>query len=96
MAPSAYTEPDTDPGLQYVFVLLGTVFEPDAIELSRQALISGDLNQRGIAIEYLENVLPSPIRASLWRRLGIAHSARPVKRSRKQVLEELMGSHRAR
>lgn len=85
-----------DAQFHYVFMLLGTLFEPEAVDLSRQALISGDLNQRGIALEYLENVLPPSIIEGLWKRLGIAHSTRPKKRSRKLVLEELMRLTRTR
>ena len=85
-----------DAQFHYVFMLLGTLFEPEAVDLSRKALISGDLNQRGIALEYLENVLPPSISNGLWERLGIAHSTRSAKRSRKLVLEELMQLARAR
>jgi hypothetical protein len=95
--PPARPEGDEfDAQFHYVFMLLGTLFEPEAVDLSRQALISGDLNQRGIALEYLENVLPPSISDGLWKRLGIARSTRPTKRSRKLVLEELMRLTRAR
>ena len=67
-----------------------------ADERTNSLLISGDRNQRGIALEYLENVLPPSIRYGLWSRLGIAYSERPSKRSRQQVLDELTRITRTR
>jgi hypothetical protein len=39
------------------------------LALARQALASDDLRQRGTALEYLQNVLPEPLRSELITRL---------------------------
>ncbi len=52
--------------LQLIFLLLGAVYDPETVELSQQALQSGDARLRGTALEYLENRVP----AEIWARLG--------------------------
>jgi hypothetical protein len=57
-----------DPGhstLQMIFHLLGAVYDPETVELSQQALQSGNARLRGTALEYLENRVP----AEIWGRL---------------------------
>jgi hypothetical protein len=51
--------------LQHVFTLLSLALAGDALVLARQALVGGDARQRGTALEYLQNVLPEPLRSEL-------------------------------
>lgn len=46
--------------------LLGLVFDREAFRLARGALDSSDPKLRGTALEYLDNVLPSAIKAALF------------------------------
>jgi hypothetical protein len=45
--------------LEFVFVLFGAAYDPEAMDLSWRALQGDDRNLRGTALEYLENLLPS-------------------------------------
>jgi AAA family ATP:ADP antiporter len=55
--------------LQHVFALLSLALTGDALGLARHALMGGDERQRGTALEYLQNVLPEPLRSELVRHL---------------------------
>ncbi|HEX4352299.1 MAG TPA: hypothetical protein VHZ95_05280, partial [Polyangiales bacterium] len=48
--------------LQHAFALLSLALPRDALALARRALVSNDQRQRGTALEYLQNVLPEPLR----------------------------------
>jgi HEAT repeat protein len=83
----------TGRSLEHVFVLLSLVFEREPMRLALRALASDDPVLRGTALEYLEAVLPDPIRQALWPYVGDerTHVAQ-TKRSRGQLLEELLRS----
>jgi hypothetical protein len=55
-----------DRALDHVFTLLGLAFDADALELARRALSTNDQKLRGTALEYLEHVVPEPIRSGIW------------------------------
>jgi hypothetical protein len=56
--------------LDHVFALLSLVLETEPVLISLQALRGDNKQLRGTALEYLDNVLPAPVRAALWPRLG--------------------------
>jgi hypothetical protein len=58
-------------GLRHVFVLLGLAGDAEAMKIASHAVHSDAPGVRGTAIEYLENVVPDPVRAPLMRRLGV-------------------------
>ena len=62
---------DAGHGLRHVFVLLGLAEEAEAMRIASQAVFSDASAVRGTALEYLENVVPDPVRAPLMRRLGV-------------------------
>ncbi|MGK3985665.1 hypothetical protein WME99_21640 [Sorangium sp. So ce136] len=64
----------TSRSLEHVFRVLSLCLEREPLEIAYRALHADDAHLRGTALEYLENVLPSPIRDSLWPYLG----ARPT------------------
>jgi hypothetical protein len=82
-------EPQFNYSLEYVFTLLGLVLDRDALQLSLQAMFSGDRVQRGTALEYLENVLPEEVLHGLWPHLGESTPAVRPKRSSSDLIEDL-------
>ena len=61
-----------------VFSLLSLVLPREPLQIAYRGLQSSDRQLRGTALEYLEGVLPSGIRAGLWpllvRRVPVAAS----------------------
>jgi len=74
-----------------VFVLLGLCFERGAVALCLQAILGPDSHMRGTALEYLDNVLPGPVRDKLWPKLRAARSERP-RRSRHAIVQDLLSA----
>ena len=58
-------------GLRHVFVLLGLAGDAEAMKIASHAVFSDTPGVRGTALEYLENVVPDPVRAPLMHRLGV-------------------------
>ena len=56
----------TSRSLQHVFSILALVFEREPMRRALTALSGDDENLRGTALEYLDEVLPSDVKASLW------------------------------
>jgi hypothetical protein len=52
--------------LTHVFALLSLVLPREPLQVAFKSLRSGDANLRGTSLEYLEGVLPQPIRQQLW------------------------------
>jgi AAA family ATP:ADP antiporter len=80
-------------GLAHVFTLLSLILPKEPLQLSFQALHTDDEMLRGTALEYLESILPAPIRDRLWPFLEDKRSAVPSQRSREVILTELLLSH---
>ena len=69
--------------LAHVFTLLSLVLPREPLQIAFRGLYTDDRNLQGTALEYLEGILPAPIRERLWpfledRRAGSA--ARPPAR----------------
>jgi hypothetical protein len=73
---------------EHALRLLGLAFEPDAFGLASRALASENQKLSGTAREYLENVLPEPIRSRVLARVA-EHEVPRSKRSREELLLEL-------
>jgi ATP:ADP antiporter, AAA family len=74
--------------VEHALRLLGLVFDREAFRLSRAALVSSDPKLHGTALEYLDNVLPAPIKGALFAVLP----AQPVHKSARvehELLDEL-------
>ncbi|WP_441291376.1 hypothetical protein ACSRUE_13700 [Sorangium sp. KYC3313] len=67
----------TSRSLEHVFRVLSLCLEREPLEIAYRALHADDAHLRGTALEYLENVLPAPIRESLWPYLGARAPAPP-------------------
>jgi AAA family ATP:ADP antiporter len=52
--------------LAHVFTLLSLVLPREPLQIAFRSLHSDDKQLRGTALEYLEGVLPAPIRVGLW------------------------------
>lgn len=81
--------------LAHVFTMLALVLPTEPLRIAFRGLHTDDQGLRGTALEYLETVLPSDIRAQLWpfvedRRL----SAKPQK-PREEALAELLRSNQS-
>jgi AAA family ATP:ADP antiporter len=83
------TATHVDRGVEHVFTLLALILDPDAVYLAMQATLSEDVNLRGTALEYLENVLPADMYNDLLTHLGSIHEARSNQRSLGDIVREL-------
>jgi ATP/ADP translocase len=84
------------PSLQHVFSLLSLALDGDAMQLALAGVASGEASQRGTALEYLENVLPTEVREALWERLGVTEPVERSQRSPKELLGDLLQPGRRR
>ena len=80
--------------LAHVFTLLSLVFPRDPIQLAFRGLQTDDAHLRGTALEYLDSVLPTPVRQRLWPFL----EQRPAPKSsknREETIAALLRSNRS-
>ncbi|WP_159397798.1 hypothetical protein [Sorangium cellulosum] len=80
----------TSRSLEHVFRVLSLCLEREPLEIAYRALHADDPHLRGTALEYLENVLPEPIRESLWPYLGARHTAPAEPRSERRPAEHAL------
>lgn len=78
--------------LEHVFALLALVADREPLEIALTALRAGDEALRGTALEYLDNVLPPPVREKLWPHLGGRQRLAPSGRSPEEIRDELLRS----
>ncbi len=98
--PEAPPDPRLDPalreradrGLDHVFTVLSLVLPRRPLKIARRALHTGDAQLRGTALEYLESVLPEPVRRKLWPLLEEEAAPPRPTRPREQVVAELLAS----
>jgi hypothetical protein len=62
------SESGADRNLAHVFTLLSTILPRDAVQAARLGLRSADPRVRGVAVEYLDSVLPPSTRDKFWAR----------------------------
>jgi ATP:ADP antiporter, AAA family len=79
-------------GLAHVFTLLSLAVEREPLQTAYWALLSEDVTLRGTALEYLENVLPDPVRRALWPQLGLRGPTLRPARPPQVVVQDLMRS----
>jgi hypothetical protein len=78
--------------LAHVFTLLSLVLPREPLRVAFRGLQTNDPRLRGTALEYLEHVLPPPLRERLWPFLD-APSRHGVVRPRDEVVSELLRSN---
>lgn len=81
--------------LEHVFAILSLILEREPLQIALSALRTGDDGLRGTALEYLDNVLPSPLREELWPWLGAGGRPAPSGRSTEEIRDNLLRSKRA-
>ncbi len=79
--------------LEHVFTLLSLILPRTTVQLAFQGLHTDDPHLRGTALEYLETVLPEPVRQRLWPFLEDRESrSRPTARPAEDVVRDLLAS----
>jgi len=79
--------------LAHVFTLLALVLPSEPLQIAFRSLHTNDLYLQGTALEYLEGLLPAPIRERLWPFLEDRRSGRRSQRPRDEILADLMRSN---
>lgn len=90
-----YLQQRSSRSLEHVFTILSLVLPTEPLQIAYRGLHTDDAHLRGTALEYLETVLPSPIRESLWPFLEVERMSRSTPRSREEILADLVRSHRS-
>jgi hypothetical protein len=88
----------TERGLEHVFHLLSLVLEREPLEVALLALRGADAGLRGTALEYLDQVLPGPLKSRLAPHLGERRPAdhrRPAEELRDALLRSSVGTTRS-
>jgi len=81
--------------LEHVFTLLSLVLPRQPLTIAFRALHTDDQLLRGTALEYLESLLPVPVREKLWPFLEDGRSRDRPSRPRAEVLADLMRSNQS-
>jgi hypothetical protein len=79
--------------MEHVFRLLSLVLPKQPLQIAFRGLYAGDESLRGIALEYLESVLPASVRGPLWPYLEDRRLPHREVRSQEEILATLMRSH---
>jgi hypothetical protein len=81
--------------LAHVFTLLSLVLPTEPLQIAFRGLHTDDPTLRGTALEYLEGMLPGPIREALWPFLEDTRPAAREPRNRDAILEDLLRSNQS-
>jgi hypothetical protein len=81
--------------LAHVFTLLALVLPREPLQIAFRSLHTSDQYLQGTALEYLEGLLPSPIRERLWPFLEDRRTRGGPQRPRDEVLADLMRSNQS-
>jgi ATP/ADP translocase len=83
----------TNRTMEHVFRLLSLVLPKDPLRIAFRGLHAGDSKLRGIALEYLESVLPPAVREPLWPFVEDTRTQQRESRSNEEILATLVRSH---
>jgi hypothetical protein len=81
--------------LAHVFTLLSLVLPREPLQIAFRGLHTEDRNLQGTALEYLEGILPAPIRERLWPFLEDRRAGRRPDRPREEILADLLRSNQS-
>jgi ATP/ADP translocase len=84
--------PELSRAVTHLSTLLALALPAEPIRAAFQGLWSEDVAIRGVALEYLENVLPQDIREHLWLALAVDAPRPEMQRSLDEVLGDLLRS----
>jgi hypothetical protein len=79
--------------LEHVFTLLSLVLPREPLRIAFRGLHLDDTVLRGTALEYLNSVLPEPIREKLWPFFEGTDEAAHPSRTREEIIEALFESN---
>jgi ATP:ADP antiporter, AAA family len=82
--------PTSEKTTKHLATLLALALPAEPIQMAFLSLGSDDATLRGVALEYLENVLPADIRERMWVVLAIELPEAAAKRPLEDVLAELL------
>jgi ATP:ADP antiporter, AAA family len=78
--------------LEHVFTLLSTVLPREPLQIAYRGVQSDEPGLRGLAIEYLDSVLPPDVRTKLWAVLDASSERLRERMAPEQALEKLRES----
>jgi ATP:ADP antiporter, AAA family len=81
-----------DQTLEHIFSLFATVLPREAVKIAFRALHTDDKTLRGVAIEYLDSVLPAQVQDGLWAMIETKPLVQ-VPEAHRDPLGELLRSH---
>lgn len=81
--------------LEHVFTILSLALPEEPLRVAFRGLHTDDKTLRGTALEYLESILPKPIRQSLWPFLEDDRAKEGTAKSREKILADLMRSNQS-
>ncbi len=79
--------------LAHVFTLLTLVLPAQPLQIAFRSLHTEDAQLRGTALEYLEGVLPAPIRDRVWPYLEVRGPVSRRARPQEEIVADLMRSN---
>ena len=85
----------TSRSLEHVFNILSLALPREPLKIAFRGLYTDDVNLRGTALEYLESILPGPIREGLWPFLEDDRREKGTDGSREKILADLMRSNQS-
>jgi AAA family ATP:ADP antiporter len=88
----AQPHPELARAVNHLATLLALALPAEPIRAAFQNVWSEDIALRGVALEYLENVLPQDIREHLWLALAVDAPKHETQRSLDEVLGDLLRS----
>jgi AAA family ATP:ADP antiporter len=94
-AADAFVRDRAGESLAHVFTLLSLVLQREPLQIAFRSLQTDDPQLQGTALEYLEGVLPPPIRQKLWPFLEPTPAKRPSVRGRDEILADLVRSNKS-
>jgi hypothetical protein len=89
--PEISVEQPSGRSLDHVFSMHSLALQ-EPLEMALMALRAGDETLRGTALEYLENVMPEPVREKLWPHLGSPPRRAPSGRLTEEIRDDLLRS----
>lgn len=78
-----------DQSLEHIFSLFATVLPREPVKIAFRALHTEDKALRGLALEYLDSVLPVAVRDGLWAML----ETQPARQAHPETLNDLLRAH---
>lgn len=83
----------TERSLEHVFHLLSLTYPKKYLRIAYDGLHTDEPTMRATALEYLESILPTSVRESLWPMLAGPTATKPSTKTEEELMESLLVSH---